>query len=116
MTQPLSFDFDALPPYSGRSQATRHTSRSGAIAAAPRAQSQLARMLVRYLDYGALSDGDQAFALGLPEGRISARRSTAIQHGLVAYVDIVQGVHGAKVTRWGLTVKGLHVAAKVAAI
>lgn len=103
-------DFTA-PAFQGRTPQTRHTSRDGALVC--RATSQRARMLVLYLSRGPSSDGELALAMGLPEGRISARRSSLIADGLVQYVDIVQGPHGAKVTRHELTVRGLHLAARL---
>lgn len=99
---PLSFNFDALPPYSGRSQATRHTSRSGALVAQEKAPSQKARMIALYRQHGPLSDGEIAKAMGLPEGRISARRSALLADRVVEYHDIVPGPYGAQVTRWRL--------------
>lgn len=99
-----------LPPSQGRTPQTRHTSLSGAIAALPRAQSQKARMLMLYLDRGPSSDGDIALQMGLPEGRISARRSALLADGIVQACDIVMGPYKAEVTRWCLTVKGVHVA------
>lgn len=105
---------ETLPPNRGTSPATRHTSMSGAVAALPRVQSQANRMLVRYLRFGPQSDGDQALALGLPEGRISARRSMLMEKGLVVFVDIIDGPHRAKVTRYELSVKGQNLAAKIA--
>lgn len=101
-------------PFTGSTPMSRHCSLSGAKAATVRAGSQCSRMLVRYLERGPQSDGDQALALGLPEGRISARRSMLITKGLVVYVDIVQGPYGAKVTRWECSVRGQHVAARLA--
>jgi len=98
-------------PFSGTTPRTRHASLSGAKLAVTRAGSQGARILVRYLDQGPQTDGQQALALGLPEGRISARRSALIARGLVAEYDIVKGPYGASCTRFELTVKGLHVAA-----
>lgn len=73
-------------------------------------------MLVRYLAFGPQTDAQLALALGLPEARISARRSGLITKGLVVYVDDVKGLHGVMNTRWELTVHGQHVAAKFAAI
>jgi hypothetical protein len=98
-------------PFSGTTPRTRTASLSGARVAITRAGSQCARMLIRYLEMGAQTDGQQALALGLPEGRISARRASLIERGLVAELDKVHGPYGADCTRFELTVKGLHVAA-----
>lgn len=102
-------------PFGGATTVTTHTSLSGAQAAIRSATSQAARMLVRYLDLGPLTDGDHARAMELPEGRISARRSKLIALGLVAFHDIVAGPHGAKCCRFELTVSGLHVAGRLKA-
>lgn len=99
--------------FAGTIPASRHTSLSGAKVAIHRASSQAARMLVRYLEVGALSDTDMALALGLPEARISARRSMLIKQQYVEHVDIVEGVHGARVCRWQLTVSGTCAAGRI---
>jgi hypothetical protein len=96
-------------PFGGRG-ASRHTSLQGARVAVVRASSQAARLLVRYLDHGPQTDGQQALALGLPEARISARRAGLIAKGLVAHCDVVPGPFGANVCRWELTVRGVHLA------
>lgn len=103
----------ALLPFNGSTPQTRHASLSGARVAVCRASSQAARMLARYLTYGPLSDGEQAKALGLPEGRISARRAGLLVKGWVAYESIVAGPYGAFVTRWQLTAAGRAVAQRM---
>ena len=84
-------------PFSGRSPQTRHASLSGAQVAAVRAGSQKARMLLAYLEHGPLTDLSMAALLGLPESRISARRSGLQPRdapALVQYVDLVDGRTG----------------------
>jgi hypothetical protein len=100
-----------LLPFQGLTPRTRTSSLSGARQAVVKAGSQCSRMLVRYLEAGPQTDGQIALSLGLPEGRISARRAELSRRGLVADVDIVDGPHGARCTRFELTVKGLHIAA-----
>lgn len=99
--------------FTGSTPVTRNASLSGARAAIRSASSQAARMLVLYLDRGASTDGEIATLMGLPEGRISARRSALIKKDLVHYVDTMDGPYGAKVTRWDLSVRGVHVAGKL---
>lgn len=127
MADSFAFNFDApvhdvstvgptgqpLPPHHGSSPQTRHTSRSGALVALKSQPSQKARILVLLLDRGPSCDGDLALWMGLPEGRVSARRGGLVTDGLVQHVDIVQGAHGAEVTRWELTVKGTFVAGQL---
>lgn len=78
-----------------------------------RAGSQAERMLSLYLRFGALTDFEVAFWMGLPEGRISARRNGLMERGLVRYHNEIDGPNGVTVCRWTLTVKGKHVARKV---
>ena len=97
-------------PFTGRTPRSRTASRSGAITAAPRALSQSSRMLVAYLTLGPRTDLELAEQLGLPESRISARRSLLMTKHLVAYHDTVLGPCGAPNCRWTLTPGGQAVA------
>ena len=105
--------FDELPPFQGKTPQTRHASYTGAVVAVRRATSQASRMLVLYLERGSSTDGELASIMGLPEGRISARRSGLMKLDLVQYCDVVQGPHGAKCCRFCLTVRGVHAAGRL---
>ncbi len=106
-------DAEPLPlPFNGRRQTTRRTSQAGARAAIVKAGSQASRMLVAYAEHGFLSDTDMALRLGLPEGRISARRAGLMLKGFVVFADVVQGRHGAPTCRWRATVSGHRMAEK----
>lgn len=104
---------DRLPPHHGAIPPTAHTSRSGAEIAQRSYASQAARMLVLYLERGSSTDLELSQILGLPDGRVSARRNQLITDGLVQYVDITIGPYGAKACRFELTVKGLHIAGQL---
>lgn len=97
-------------PWGGRSPRAQRTSLQGAQRAVCRSGSQKARMLLAYLQCGASTDLQMAARLGLPEGRISARRSGLIERRLVRYVDDVMGPFGAENGRYMLTPHGDTVA------
>lgn len=100
--------------WSGRSSRSRRSSLAGAQVVAVRgAVSQASKMLVRYLEQGSQTDVELALALGLSDGRISARRNGLIDRGLVAWKEDVIGPFGSPVGKYELTVKGLHVAGKL---
>lgn len=99
-------------PWGGRSPRAKAASLSGARVCA--ARSQAARLLIAYLTHGASTDRQQAERLGLPEARISARRSGLVERLLVAYVDDVPGPYGTRNTRWNLTAPGRSVAGDLA--
>lgn len=99
-----------LLPFAGRSPRSRRTSLQGACVAVVRAGSQCARMLRWYLERGPMSDLQMAALTGLPESRISARRSGLWERGLVRYVDDVMGPHGAENGRYDLTARGRAIA------
>lgn len=101
-------------PFGGRSPRARRTSLQGAQVAVSRAGSQASRMLLRYLEEGPLTDLELHARLGLPEGRVSARRSGLMAKGLVQWCDDVAGPYGAQNGRYQLTVKGRNVAAALA--
>jgi hypothetical protein len=75
---------------------SRSNSLSGAKVAVTRANSQKARILVRLLEFGPQTDSQVALALGLPEARISARRSPMVKDGLIAALDSVKAPSGAR--------------------
>jgi hypothetical protein len=95
-------------PFGGRTPRSRQASLHGARVC--RAGSQAARLLIAYLQLGARTDSQMAETLGLPEARISARRSGLMDRRLVAYSETVQGPYGTDVCRWILTRQGQDVA------
>lgn len=99
-------------PFRGRSPRARRTSLQGAQVAVTRAGSQCARMLLQYLE-SPRTDLEMAARLGLPESRISARRSGLIDRLLVAWLEDVPGPHGAMNGQYGLTARGRAVAASL---
>src|SRR5678815_188131 len=100
---------DAQPvplPFTGRSQRTRSNSLKGAQLAVVKAGSQASRMLLEYAQADC-TDLEMAAKLGLPESRISARRSGLVIKGLVRYAGYdVTGPSGALNAKWMLTVYG----------
>jgi predicted transcriptional regulator len=107
---PTLHDGQIAIDFGGNSPISRSNSLSGAKVAVTRANSQKARILVRLLECGPQTDSQVALALGLPEARISARRSPMVKDGLIAALDSVKAPSGAMATRWDLTVRGVHVA------
>ena len=101
-------------PFGGRSPRAKAASFSGARAAVTRAGSQRARLLIAYLHYGPSTDLQQAERVGIPESRVSARRSGLLDQQLVTYHDDVPGPHGAKNCRWRLTNAGREVVGELA--
>ncbi len=99
-----------LLPFTGRSPRSRRTSLQGACVAVVRAGSQASRMLSWYLARGPLTDLEMAKLMGLPESRISARRSGLMTRRLVAWVEDVPGPHGAENCVWNLTPEGRAIA------
>lgn len=67
-------------------------------------------MLLRYLEQP-LTDLEMHALIGIPESRVSARRSGLMQRGWVTWVWDIEGPHGAQNSVWGLTQKGRLVAA-----
>ncbi len=107
---------DAVPvplPFGGKSSMSRQASLRGAHVATVRAGSQASRMLLLYVQHGPLSDSRMAELIGLPEARISARRSGLMVRGFVVYADDVQGAH-TTVCRWRVTVAGQRIADRMA--
>ncbi len=100
--------------WTGRSPRSWRTSLQGARAAVSRAGSQNARILIAYLTAGPLTDLELAERLGLPESRISARRSGLIKRRLVTYFDDVPGPYGPSNGRYTLTPYGWNVASDLA--
>lgn len=100
-------------PFSGRSPRARRTSMQGAHVASVRAGSQMARILVTYLQNGPLTDQQVADRLLLPAARISARRNALIDRKLVAYRDDVIGQCKTPNGRYELTAYGRIVAAEI---
>jgi predicted transcriptional regulator len=99
--------------FTGSTPISRSNSLSGAKVAVTRANSQKARILVRLLEFGPQTDSQVALALGLPEARISARRSPMVKDGLIAALDSVKAPSGAMATRWELSVKGTFLAGRL---
>lgn len=81
------------------------SSRLGALAAAERAPSQINRMLAEY-SKGPLTDLEMRGRLGLPESRISARRSALMSRGWVCWVEDTIGPCWITNGRYGLTEQG----------
>lgn len=104
-------DGQLLIPFGGRSPRSRRTSLQGARVV--NAGSQAARMLLAYVGSGPLTDLQMAARLGLPESRISARRSGLIQRGLVTWSRDVRGPHGADNGAYSLTAAGWAVATEL---
>lgn len=100
-------------PWGGRSPRARRTSMQGAQVASVRAGSQMARILVTYLQSGPLTDQQVADRLLLPAARISARRNALIDRKLVAYRDDVIGQCGSPNGRYELTAYGRIVATEI---
>lgn len=96
--------------FGGRSPRARRNSFQGARVACVHAGSQKARMLDAYLSNGALTDLQMGERLGLPESRISARRSALLERSLVTYLDDIAGPFGAPNSRWTLTPYGREIA------
>ncbi len=106
---------DAVPvplPFTGKSSRSRQASLRGAQVATVKAGSQASRMLLLYAQHGPLSDSRMAELMGLPEARISARRSGLMVRGFVVYADDVQGAH-TTVCRWRATVAGHRLVGKM---
>jgi len=104
---------DAQPvplPFGGKSATSKQASLRGAQQARVRAGSQASRMLKLYDQYILLSDTEMAKLMGLPEARISARRSGLMVRKLVEFADEIDGPHGVKVCCWTLTEHGARVA------
>lgn len=97
-------------PWTGKSPRSRRSSHQGAVKAQERSLSQASRMMQQYATRGPHTDSEMARSLGLPEARISARRSALMQKGFVKYVSDTVSVCGVKVCIWGLTAAGQHVA------
>lgn len=100
-------------PFGGRSPRARRTSLQGAQAGVVYASSQASRMLLNYRTHGPMTDLHQHRLLGLPESRISARRGSLMDRGLVIWVDDVMGPHGVENGRYGLTDKGRAIVSKL---
>lgn len=90
-------------PWGGKCPRSRRASLQGAQCAVTRAGSQNARILIAYLTSGPQTDLQLAERLGLPESRISARRSSLIARRLVNYLDDVPGPYGPENGRYELT-------------
>jgi hypothetical protein len=71
-------------------------------------------MLVEYFLAGPLSDLQMAERLGLPESRISARRSGLMDRRLVVWVEDVEGPYKAPNGKYGLSGYGREVAGELA--
>lgn len=100
-------------PYRGRGVRAQRNSQAGAAVAITRAGSQASRMLLQYMKDGPSSDLQLAKALGLPESRISARRSGLMDRGLVGWFDDVEGPCGAPNGRYRLTPRGVYVVSEL---
>jgi predicted transcriptional regulator len=92
----------------------QRASQKGAEVVAAKAGSQCARMLLQYLAQGPLTDLEMHKAIGLPESRISARRSGLMDRGLVRWYEDVRGPFGAPNGKYGLTGLGEAIARKLA--
>lgn len=102
-----------LLPFGGTSPRSRSASLSGARVAIRNAESQASRILLRYLAHGPLSDLQLHGYLGLPESRISARRSALMARGLVRWCEDVIGPYGATNGNYELTPAGVAVATSI---
>lgn len=99
-------DAQQLPiPWQGRSPRSRRSSHLGAVKAAERAPSQANRMLAQYA-LCPLTDLEMRQRIGLPESRISARRSALMSRGWVCWVEDIIGPYSVPNGRYGLTEQG----------
>jgi hypothetical protein len=88
-------------PFSGDSPQSRRASRQGAVSAAGRAPSQVARVLQALKDrpWG-LTDQELADLLGIQRSTINARRSELVKGNLVYAAGFKDGKFGTRNVVW----------------